>query len=376
MHSVEPHGPYEPPKEELANFGGEDVRTKYEKNNAPGAMGLQPKGNGNMSGGPGGPGNVLPRNAPADGAPKPTPIANAADYPAGTVARQFADLGIDPREHAKLGLDLYDASIHYMDTYVGKVVDRMKQLGFWDSMVFSFNADHGEEFFDHNNSMHGQSVYAELNHVPWILHAPGVLPKGKLVHDNAMNLDLAPTLLTLAGLAPAESMQGRSLAESIAKGEEFTPTMIVTELWGGGIGMVPAGLNFSGNMEEEVLGQFSVIEGRWKTIIKRYHKAPPAPDGGPAQQTPRPPPGFGLGGPPRPPQPPGELVTELQVYDLDADLTDSHPVTDERQEESQQTLKRFLAWVEQMREIRKRYANEKSTSDDAAATLRALGYAR
>ena len=376
LHSVEPHGPYNPPKEELANFGGEEARTKYDANNEPGAMGMQPKGNrnnGNMAIGPGG---VVNRAAPPDGTPKPTPIANAADYPAGTVARQFADLGIDPREHAKLGLDLYDASIHYMDTYVGKVVDRMKQLGFWDSMVFSFNADHGEEFFDHYNSMHGQSVFAELNHVPWILHAPGLLPKGKLVHDNAMNLDLAPTLLSLAGLQPAESMQGRSLAESIAKGDEFTPTMIVTELWGGGIGMVQAGLNFSGNMEEEVLGQFSVIEGRWKTIIKRYHKAPTNPDGSPLQQLPRPPPGIGIAAPPQPPPPPGELVTDLEVYDLDSDLTDSHPVTADRQEEAQQTLKRFLAWVGQMREIRKRYANEKSTSDDAAETLRRLGYAR
>jgi arylsulfatase A-like enzyme len=370
LHSVEPHGPYKPPAEELAKFGGEEARKTFEADDS-NAMAMTPNMPQNVGGNPI---NPNPNPPPAPNAKKP--VANAADFPAGTVARQFADLGIDPKEHAKLGRDLYDAAIHYMDTYVGKVVERMKQLGYWDHMVFSFNADHGEEFFDHNNSGHGQSVYAELNHVPWILHAPGLLPTGKLVHDNAMNLDLAPTLLTLAGLAPAESMQGRSLAESIAKDEEFTPTMIVTELWGGGIGMVPAGLNFNGNMEEEVLGQFSVIEGRWKTIIKRYHKAPPAPDGGPAQQTPRAPPGFGPGGPPQPPQPPGELVTELQVYDLDADLTDSHPVTDDRQEEAQQTLKRFLAWVGQMKEIRKRYANEKSTSDDAAATLRALGYAR
>lgn len=372
MHSVEPHGPYRPPAEELAKFGGEEARKKFEADDS-NAMAMTPNVPQNFGGNPF---NANPGQNPPPAPNAKKPVANAADFPTGTVARQFADLGIDPKAHAELGLDLYCASIHYMDTYVGKVVDRMKQLGFWDSMVFSFNADHGEEFFDHNNSGHGQSVYAELNHVPWILHAPGVLPKGGVVHDNAMNLDLAPTLLTLAGLAPAESMQGRSLAESIVKGEEFTPTMIVTELWGGGIGMVPAGLNFNGNMEEEVLGQFSVIEGRWKTIIKRYHKVPPAPDGAPPQQIPRAPAGFGIGGPPQPPQPPGELVTELQVYDLDADLTDSHPVTAERQEESQQTLKRFLAWVEQMREIRKRYANEKSTSDDATATLRRLGYAR
>jgi arylsulfatase A-like enzyme len=364
MHSVEPHGPYDPPKEELANFGTEEGRARFQREEGGGLGGMM----------------MAPPNAGnpnANKGPPPNAIANAAEYPAGTVARAFADQGIDPKQHAKLGLDLYDSAIHYMDTYLGKVVERMKQLGYWDHMVFSFNADHGEEFFDHHNAGHGQSVFAELNHVPWILHAPGLLPKGKVVHDNAMNLDLAPTLLGLVGLAPAESMQGRSLAEAVAKGEDFTPTMIVTELWGGGIGMGMPGQSFGGNLEEEVLGSFSVIEGRWKTIIKRYHKAPVVADGvgpgGPRRQGPQLPPGVGTG---QPPQPPGELVTDLEVYDLDSDLTDSHPVTADRREEAQQTLKRFLAWVDQMREIRKRYANEKSASDDAAATLRALGYAR
>jgi arylsulfatase A-like enzyme len=325
-------------------------------------MAMGPKQGPNVPNG----GPVLRQAAAANAGPPPTAIANAADYPAGTVARQFADLGIDPKQHAKLGLDLYDAAIHYMDTYVGKVVDRMKELGFWDQMVFSFNADHGEEFFDHHNSGHGQSVYAELNHVPWILHAPGLLPKGKVVQDNAMNLDLAPTLLGLVGLGTAESMQGRNLADAVAKGEEFAPTMIVTELWGGGIGVRGIGQNFNGNLDEEVLGSFSVIEGRWKTIVKRYHKAEVTPDGTPKIAPPL----------SQIPQPPGELVTDLEVYDLDSDLTDSHPVTAERQAEAEQTLKRFLAWVGQMREIRKRYASDVATSEDAQATLRALGYAR
>jgi len=356
LHSVEPHGPYDPPKEELAQFGTEEGRKEFDSVDG-GGFQMTPNG--------------------GAGGPKPTPLPNADQYPAGTGARMFADRGIDPKKHAKLGLDLYDAEIHYMDDYVGKVVGRLKELGFWDKMVFSFNADHGEEWFDHNNSGHGHSVYAELNHVPWILRAPGLLPKGKVVKDNAMNLDLAPTLLGLVGLAPAESMQGRSLVESLKDDEPFAPTMVVTELWGGGIGGNNPNADFQTNMDADVLGTFSVIEGRWKTIIRRYHKrdapavrsvpglAPPptpvvanAPDAKPAKSD------------------PAEIVTEFEVYDLDANLTDSHPVTEERKAESEQTLKRFLAWVDQMREVRKRYANEKSTSDSAQDALRRLGYAK
>jgi arylsulfatase A-like enzyme len=370
LHSVEPHGPYDPPKEELAKFGGEEARTKFLAVDA-NAMSMTPKG------GPNAFPNGLPNvNPPTSTPAKPTPVANAADFPMGSVARQFADLGIDPAAHALLGRDLYDASIHYMDAYVEKVVGRMKELGLWDQMVFSFNADHGEEFFDHNNSGHGHSVFAELNHVPWILRAPGALPKGKVVKDNAMNLDLAPTLLGLVGLAPAESMQGRSLAESLKDDEPFTPTMVVTELWGGGIGGgANPGADFQTNFDEDVLGNFSVIEGRWKTIIRRYRKVTPPTGGmvigGGISNIP------GLAAPKSQVKPPpGEIVTEFEVYDLDADLADAHQVTEQRKEEAQQTLKRFLAWVAQMKEIRKRYADEKSTSDSAQDALRRLGYAK
>ncbi len=357
LHSVEPHGPYDPPKEELAQFGSEEGRKEFDSVDG-GGFNMMPTG--------------------GAGGPKPTPLANADQYPAGTGARMFADRGIDPKKHAKLGLDLYDAEIHYMDDYVGKVVGRLKELGFWDKMVFSFNADHGEEWFDHNNSGHGHSVYAELNHVPWILRAPGLLPKGKVVKDNTMNLDLAPTLLGLVGLKPAESMQGRNLFEALLADEPFAPTMVVTELWGGGIGGNNQNADFGTNMDEDVLGTFSVIEGRWKTIIRRFRKVATPPGGngprfraGPVAIGAVPPDGKPAAKPD-----PSEVVTEFEVFDLDADLKDAHPVTEQRKAETEQTLKRFLAWVEQMREVRKRYANEKSTSDSAQEALRRLGYAK
>jgi arylsulfatase A-like enzyme len=374
LHSVEPHGPYDPPKEELANFGGEEARTKFLAVDA-NAMAMTPKGVGYPA-----PAPVAATAPPAGPAAKPTPVANAAEFPTGSVARQFADLGIDPHAHALLGRDLYDASIHYMDAYVERVVGRMKELGLWDQMVFSFNADHGEEFFDHHNSGHGHSVFAELNHVPWILRAPGLLPKGKVVKDNAMNLDLAPTLLGLVGLAPAESMQGRNLFESLKADEPFAPTMVVTELWGGGIGGGNnQGADFQTNFDEDVLGSFSVIEGRWKTIIRRFRKAAPQPAGNGPRLRAAPVAIVGAAPPdgkPAAKPDPAEIVTEFEVFDLDADLKDAHPVTEERKAESEQTLKRFLAWVEQMREVRKRYANEKSTSDSAQEALKRLGYAK
>ena len=70
-------------------------------------------------------------------------------------------------------------------------------------------ADHGEEFLDHGGLSHGHTLYEELIHVPLMLRAPGVAPG---IEETAVGtLDVAPTLLQLAGLPVPSSFQGRPL---------------------------------------------------------------------------------------------------------------------------------------------------------------------
>jgi arylsulfatase A-like enzyme len=46
--------------------------------------------------------------------------------------------------------------------------------------------------------------------VPFMIHAPGLLPAGHVVQAEVEAMDLAPTLLELAGIDIPDSMQGRS----------------------------------------------------------------------------------------------------------------------------------------------------------------------
>jgi arylsulfatase A-like enzyme len=108
----------------------------------------------------------------------------------------------------------YDGDVLYADTELGRLVDALERRGLAASTAVLVTADHGEEFFDHGNWGHGQSVYDELVHVPLVLRAPGTAARATRVHTPVSHADVVPTLLALAGAPPVPSLSGRSLATS------------------------------------------------------------------------------------------------------------------------------------------------------------------
>jgi len=107
----------------------------------------------------------------------------------------------------------YDGDVLYADTEVGRLLTVLDRLGLARTTAVVVTADHGEEFYDHRNWGHGQSVYNELIHVPLILRYPGHGAPGARVATPVMHVDMLPTLLDLAGipLPPAAAGIGASL---------------------------------------------------------------------------------------------------------------------------------------------------------------------
>src|SRR4030095_5313583 len=85
-----------------------------------------------------------------------------------------------------------------------------------ERLLVPFTSDHGEEFLEHGAMFHGQSVYGELTRVPLVLWGPGRVPAGAVVEETVESVDIMPTLLELAGLAPPPGVQGRSLVPLLA----------------------------------------------------------------------------------------------------------------------------------------------------------------
>jgi arylsulfatase A-like enzyme len=104
----------------------------------------------------------------------------------------------------------YYAMVELIDTNVGRLLDALDTAEQRENTLVIFMSDHGETLGDHGLTQKGCRFYEGLVRVPLIFSQPGTLPQG-IVHDALVELvDIAPTLLELAGV-PAPPMHGRSL---------------------------------------------------------------------------------------------------------------------------------------------------------------------
>jgi arylsulfatase A-like enzyme len=108
---------------------------------------------------------------------------------------------------------LYDGGIAFVDHELGRLFDELRRLGLWENTLVVVTADHGEAFFEHGVPDHTE-LYDEVLHVPLILHGPGI-PKGQRNLGLARTVDIAPTLVAIAG-DTARFGEGRSLLPALA----------------------------------------------------------------------------------------------------------------------------------------------------------------
>lgn len=109
--------------------------------------------------------------------------------------------------------DPYDGEIATVDRLVGELVAELRRLGVYDDAAVVLLSDHGEGLGDHVEPEHGIFLYREALQVPLLLKLPRAARKGTRVATPAQLLDVAPTLLELAGAKPPKSMHGMPLVD-------------------------------------------------------------------------------------------------------------------------------------------------------------------
>ena len=133
----------------------------------------------------------------------------------------------DPQAHAKLGpvdgaasiglahakevMAAYYAMIELIDDNVGRMIQALEESGQRENTLVIFTSDHGELLGDHQLVGKGCRFYECLVRVPLICSWPGHVREGSVCDALVELMDIAPTLLELAGVAAPERMQGRSL---------------------------------------------------------------------------------------------------------------------------------------------------------------------
>jgi len=111
--------------------------------------------------------------------------------------------------------DLYDAEIAYADELLGQVRAAVAEASSGRSVIWCVTADHGEEFWEHDNCGHGQSLYDELVRVPLIIAAPDARQGLRAPHMVGL-IDVMPTLWDLCGLGVSKEHRGTSLADIVS----------------------------------------------------------------------------------------------------------------------------------------------------------------
>jgi arylsulfatase A-like enzyme len=110
---------------------------------------------------------------------------------------------------------LYDDAILQMDRRLGATLAGLDDVGFFADSIVAVTADHGTHLGEHGIwFLHSTPWHASLA-VPLFIVAPGRIAPA-VVKDRALLVDVAPTLLELAGL-PADDLDGVNLFGDAAR---------------------------------------------------------------------------------------------------------------------------------------------------------------
>jgi arylsulfatase A-like enzyme len=114
----------------------------------------------------------------------------------------------------------YDAEIAYMDCCLQHLLQRLETLGLAGNTLTIVTADHGEELGEHDIWFDHHGLYDTNLRVPLILHMPGTIPAGRRLPGMVRLMDIAPTVLQLAGAGPDRlaGMAGASFARMLSGG--------------------------------------------------------------------------------------------------------------------------------------------------------------
>jgi N-acetylglucosamine-6-sulfatase len=138
---------------------------------------------------------------------------------------------------------------------VGQLLAALTETGQLDRTVIIFTSDHGYFYGEHGLSVERRLAYEEAIRIPLIVRYPPLIKPGMTYEPFVLSIDLAPTLLAIAGAPLPQGLHGRSLLP-LLRGEPWQPrTSFLVE-------------HFSDNVfaRMQKMGYSAVRTERWKYI--------------------------------------------------------------------------------------------------------------
>ncbi len=184
---VDPHHPFDPPGELLANYPRDEM--------------------------------PLPRYADT----------GEIQWPQRLLDRS-SDYSQASEEQTRDGIACYYAMIEMVDRAVGELVKTIEEAGELENTVFLFVADHGEYLGDYGLWRKGSYHYDCVMHVPAFISYPKTIPSAQRSEGLTEALDLTATLFGLLDLEVPSSMQGTDMAAGLKQQQHLDRPWTYTEL--------------------------------------------------------------------------------------------------------------------------------------------------
>lgn len=113
--------------------------------------------------------------------------------------------------------DLYDGATKSFDDEVGRIVAYLEKSGLSRNTVLVIYSDHGVDLFEGETWGQGNIVSDFTHRVPLVVYDPRHKGAGN-VNRTVRAIDVAPTLLDLAGATTPPTIEGQSLLPYMARG--------------------------------------------------------------------------------------------------------------------------------------------------------------
>ena len=124
---------------------------------------------------------------------------------------------------------LYAGEVTMVDRWVGRLMEKMEDLGLLEDTVVIFFTDHGFYLGEHGLTGKVVNIYEEVGHVPLLIRLPGGR-NARRVDAFAQAPDIMPTILEMAGLPPTGTTHGQSLV-GVLEGKGKSGREIAVSSW-------------------------------------------------------------------------------------------------------------------------------------------------
>ena len=149
--------------------------------------------------------------------------ANYRNKPDWVYEQRYSWHGVDYMYHGAMEFDEfyhnYNETLLALDESIGRVLAFLDSTRLSQSTLVIYMSDNGFLLGEHG-LIDKRNAYEASIRVPMLVYAPGMVEPGSRITDIVRNIDIAPTLLELAGASTDRPMDGRSVLPLI-RGERM-----------------------------------------------------------------------------------------------------------------------------------------------------------